>query len=96
MEWNLVKQLGKKFNVNNWILYHDVTRKEFQWNKFWFSAMKGEQGLGFFSTGNLGNLRFSNIARKIRKGKTSVIRTLHLYVHTNLDFVMHIDDLCNI
>ena len=34
IEWNMIKQLGKKHNVNNWILYHDISRKDFQWNKF--------------------------------------------------------------
>ena len=87
IEWNMVKHLGKKYNVNNWIIYHDVARKDSKWNKFWFGAMKSEHGSGFFSTGNLENWCSSNITRIIRKEKSSNLRTLHLYVHTNLDYV---------
>ena len=87
IEWNMIKQLGKKNNINNWILYHDISRKDFQWNKFWFEAMKSEQGLGFFSTENVENLPFSNITRITKKEKKSDLRSLHLYVHTNLDYV---------
>ena len=87
IEWKVIKQLGKKQNVDNWILYHDISRKDFQWNKFWFDAMKSEQGLGFFSAENIQNFPFSNISRIIRKEKKPDRRSLHLYVHTNLDHV---------
>ena len=87
IEWKVIKQLGKKQNVDNWILYHDISRKDFQWNKFWFDAMKSEQGLGFFSAENIENFPFSNITRIIRKEKKPDRRSLHLYVHTNLDYV---------
>ena len=87
IEWNMAKQLGKKYNVNNWILHHDVTRKDSQWKKFWFGVMKSEQGLGYFSIGNLESWRFSNITRNIGKQKKSDPRSLNLYVQTNLDYV---------
>ena len=82
MQWNMVKRIGKTFDVSNWVLYHDGTRKDSRWYKLWFDAMKNERSLGYFNVKFPQTSNSSNKNILTRQRKSSHHTTLHLYVRS--------------
>ena len=80
IQWNMAKQLGKKFDVSNWVLHRGTRRKDSHWNKIWFDAMKNERSLGYFSLKFLQISNSSNINIVTKLRKSTHITTLHLIV----------------
>ena len=80
IQWNMAKQLGKKFDASNWVLHRGTTRKDSRWNRIWFDTMKNETSLGYFSMNfpPISNSSNINIVTKLRK--STHVTTLHLFV----------------
>ena len=83
-QWDMTKQLGKKYSARNWILYYDMAKKHSYWSKLWLNAMKYEQDLGYFTTNIQSFSNSSNASRDNQKEKGSTLVTLHLYVRPDL------------
>ena len=84
MQWNMAKRLGKNFDVRSWVLYHDTAKKDSQWNKLWFDAMKNERSLGYFNMKFQNTPNSSNKSILTRQEKSVHQVTLHLYVSCGL------------
>ena len=83
----MVKEFGKKHNVNNWILHLDDTHTDSHWKKIWFNAMKNENGLGYFIMDIPKSQRSLNSTNVARFHKKASSKNLRLYVDQDLGLI---------
>ena len=91
-QWHMVKDFGKKHNVNNWILYHDPPHSDSYWKKIWFNALKNEYSLGYFIMDIPKFHKSFNSTKVARLRYNASLKNLHLYVHPDLESINKLID----